>query len=344
MSDRIIAIHPAGHAALLVKGRLDDLLLEPAPGDALPRPGETFWAKIDRTAPATGGAFVKLTAAHQGFLRETKGVKQGAGLLVQVSGYAEPGKAVPVSRRLLFKSALVILTPDAPGINVSRRIREPEERERLTRLATDLTGEEAGLILRSAAEGATAEALAAAITEVEEARAAAEALTNTPPPLAGPRLTGADIARREWEGQVREGATIFEGLGIPEQIEALASPEAPLPSGGSMVIEATRALVAVDVNTGPNFSAGAAMTTNIEAIRELPRQLRLRGLGGQITIDFAPIKKMHRRKIEETLRTAFRACPVETTLAGWTPLGNFELQRKRERRPLTSRDFASFLG
>ena len=77
------------------------------------------------------------------------------------------------------------------------------------------------------------------------------------------------------------------------------------------------------------------MTANIEAARELPRQLRLRGLGGQITVDFAPLKKMHRKKIEETLKAAFRRDPIATTLAGWTPLGNFELQRKRERRPLT---------
>ena len=77
------------------------------------------------------------------------------------------------------------------------------------------------------------------------------------------------------------------------------------------------------------------MTTNIEAVRELPRQLRLRGLGGQVIIDFAPLKKMHRRKIDETLKTAFRRDPIATTLAGWTPLGNFEMQRKRERRPLS---------
>jgi Rne/Rng family ribonuclease len=102
-----------------------------------------------------------------------------------------------------------------------------------------------------------------------------------------------------------------------------------------MAVEPTRAMVTVDVNTGGEFSAGAAVTANVEAARELPRQLRLRGLGGQIAVDFAPLKKPDRRRVEETLKSACRRDPVETTLAGWTPLGHFELQRKRERRPLT---------
>jgi Ribonuclease G/E len=54
-----------------------------------------------------------------------------------------------------------------------------------------------------------------------------------------------------------------------------------------------------------------------------------------VIVDFAPLKKTDRKRVEEALRAAFRKDPIETTLAGWTPLGNFELQRKRERRPLT---------
>ena len=63
--------------------------------------------------------------------------------------------------------------------------------------------------------------------------------------------------------------------------------------------------------------------------------LRLRGLGGQITVDFAPMRKNDRKAVESAFRKAFAADGVQTTLAGWTPLGHFELLRKRERRPLT---------
>jgi len=126
----------------------------------------------------------------------------------------------------------------------------------------------------------------------------------------------------------------FDHYGIWDEIERLKSLRVDLPSGGGMAVEPTRAMVTVDVKTAGEFSGGAALTANLEAARELPRQLRLRGHGGQVVVDFAPLPKKDRRRIEDALKTSFRLDPVETTLAGWTPLGNFELQRKRERRAL----------
>jgi ribonuclease G len=61
----------------------------------------------------------------------------------------------------------------------------------------------------------------------------------------------------------------------------------------------------------------------------------VRGLGGQITVDLAPMPKKERRTFEASLRAAFRSDDVDTVLAGWTPLGHFELQRKRARLPLS---------
>ena len=101
-----------------------------------------------------------------------------------------------------------------------------------------------------------------------------------------------------------------------------------------MTIEPTRALVAVDVNTGGDLSPAAALKANLAAAAELPRQLRLRGLGGQVTVDFAPLARADRPKVERALTAALRHDGIETTLAGWTPLGHLELQRKRPRRPL----------
>ena len=105
-------------------------------------------------------------------------------------------------------------------------------------------------------------------------------------------------------------------------------------SGGRLAVEATAALVAVDVDTAGGFGGGDGLTANLEAARELPRQLRLRGLGGQVVVDFAPVPKKDRRRVEDALATAFRRDPVETSLHGWTTMGLFEIQRKRERRPL----------
>ena len=117
-------------------------------------------------------------------------------------------------------------------------------------------------------------------------------------------------------------------------IDALNSSKHPLPSGAYAYVEPTRALVAVDVNTGPDTSPAAGLKANIALARDLPAVLRCRGLGGQITIDFAPLSKKDRRQLEQVLKSAFRKDPVETALTGWTPLGHFELQRKRERLPI----------
>ena len=94
--------------------------------------------------------------------------------------------------------------------------------------------------------------------------------------------------------------------------------------------------MAVDVNTGGDTSPAAALKANLAACRALPRALRLRGLGGQITVDFAPMSKAHRRQVEQSLRASLKADPIETSMVGWTQMGLFELQRKRERLPLTT--------
>ncbi len=101
-----------------------------------------------------------------------------------------------------------------------------------------------------------------------------------------------------------------------------------------MLIEPTRALVAVDVNTGPDTSPAAGLKANIAAARDLPRQLRLRGLGGQVVIDFAPMPKRDRHILDQVLKAAFKA-EGETNLAGWTTLGLYELTRKRDRLALS---------
>jgi ribonuclease G len=222
-----------------------------------------------------------------------------------------------------------------------------------------------GTILRSAARGQPAERIARDLDLAVAARLhAEEALADPARPLGivAEAPAPADYALREWGdriGRIVVGPGGFEALpageerrlsplaaridrmpdpfdqfGVWDEIDRMRHSRVELPSGGSMAVEATRAMVTVDVNTGAEFSPGAAVTANVEAARELPRRLRLRGLGGQVAIDWAPLKKTERRRVEDTLKSAFRRDPVETTLAGWTPLGHFELQRKRERRPI----------
>ncbi|MBC7163562.1 MAG: ribonuclease E/G [Roseovarius sp.] len=328
--------HFAGHeaAALLVGGRLEDLLID----SDRPRPGTIYRAIADRPVKGQGGMFLR-TPDGSAFLRQVRGLAPGQAVLVQITGHAEPGKAIPVTARVLFKSRFAIVTPDAPGLNISRAIKDDEERLRLHEIAREAMGEGAmGLILRSACEGAVDEAIAEDIRAMRDlARAVlADADGRIPEKLVegdGPHA----LAWRDWPepGEMVEAAGSFATLGVLDALDALRAPQLCLPGGGTAFVEPTRALVAVDVNTGTDTSPAAGLKANLALARELPRQLRLRGLGGQIVLDLAPMPRKDRRVFEDALRAAFRRDEIETVLAGWTPLGHFELQRKRARVPLT---------
>ncbi len=319
-------------AALMVDGKLDDFLIA---GDA-PPPGTIYRARADRPVKGQGGMFLS-TPDGPAFLRQVKGLAPGASLLVQVTGYPEPGKAIPVTARLLFKSRYAIVTPDAPGLNISRSIHDDEERDRLLEIAHDHMSDCAhGLILRSCCQNADADEIA---EDISAMRALADQVLNdagTEPEVLsegdGPHV----LAWRDWTepAEIATNAGDFEVHGVLDALETAQSQDEPLPGGGLLHIQPTRALVAVDVNTKGDTSLAAGTKANFACAKALPRALRIRGLGGQITLDLAPMPKKDRRGFESTLRAAFRSDPEETILAGWTPLGHFELQRKRGRVPL----------
>jgi Ribonuclease G/E len=319
-------------AALLVDGRLEDLIVD---SDA-PRPGTVYRAIADRPIKGQGGMFLK-TPDGPAFLRQVKGLAPGDKILVQVSGYAEPGKALPVTQKLLFKSRYVIVTPEAPGVNVSPAIRDDAERDRLLEIAHEASEDhDYGLILRSACAGAgrgeIAEDIAAMLglarQVVSDTGSAMEMLSSGD----GPHV----LAWRDWTAPAevvsQEGS--FDRLSVLDSIASALSSYQTLESGAGLFIEPTRALVAVDVNTGRDFSLAAGLKANLNAAKALPRLLRVKGLGGQIVLDLAPMPKKDRRTFETALRQAFRGDDIETALVGWTPLGHFELQRKRARIPL----------
>jgi ribonuclease G len=324
-------------AALLVDGRLEELAIDPDAEVAVP--GAIYRAVADRPVKGQGGIFVKLPEGS-GFLRQVSGVAPGQRLLVQVTGPTEPGKAVPVTTRLLFKSRFAIVTPDAPGLNISRKIKDEERRSDLSALATAGMAdadERLGLILRS---GCLEAEDAAVAEDIAAMRGLAEAVLAD---LAGgPELlvdgpSAHDLAFRDWLDPAVDDADTdpesFDRHAVTDALEALRTPRVALDAGAHMMIEPTRALVAVDVNTGPDTSPAASLKANIAAARDLPRQLRLRGLGGQVVVDFAPMPKRDRHILDQVLKAAFKT-EGETNLAGWTTLGLYELTRKRDRLPL----------
>lgn len=325
-------------AVLMVDGVIEDLLVDP--NDDSPLPGAILRGIVDRPMKGQGGVFVKLPQGASGFMRQVSGYSPGQRVIVQVSGTTEAGKALPVTARLLFKSRYAIVTPGAPGRNISRRIKDEETRDALETLAADVmagASDDLGLILRSACVDADEAEIAEDILAMRELAQAVLADVNGEPELLVEGASAHETAWRDWADpvpdEVIEGG--FADNGVLEQIDDLLTPSVDLPNGAHMQIEPTRALIAIDVNTGPDTSPAASLKANIAAARDLPRQLRLRGLGGQIVVDFAPMPKKERAVLEQVLRAAFKGEAAETSLAGWTPLGLFELVRKRDRLPLS---------
>ena len=336
MKGRTIVLDHIGDkeaAALLVDGRLEDVLIDT---DA-PRPGTIYRAIADRPVKGQGGMFLK-TPDGSAFLRQIKGLAPGQSILVQVSGYAEPGKALPVTQKLLFKSRYAIVTPEAPGLNISRSIKDEAERDRLLEIAHEvMDGSGYGVIMRSSCAGGDADDLA---EDVSAMVSLAQAVLQDDGPdmetLAegdGPHL----LAWREWvePADIHTDAKGFETHGVLDHLDRALTPVEPLDGGGTAYIEPTRALVAVDVNTGRDTSLAAGVKANLACAQMLPCALRVRGLGGQIVLDLAPMPKKDRRVFETALRQAFRRDDIETALVGWTPLGHYELQRKRARGALS---------
>jgi Ribonuclease G/E len=320
-------------AALMVDGKLNDLFIA---SDA-PAPGTIYRARADKPVKGQGGIFLS-TPDGTAFLRQVKGSAPGDRLLVQVTGYAEDGKAIPVTTKVLFKSRYAIVTPDAPGLNISRSIRDDDRRDELLAIAHEEMGDqEFGLILRSSCAEADAEEIA------EDVRAmlaiAAQVMGDDGTDIA--RLAEGDtphlVAWREWTdpADIVTEPGGFEDHGVLDSLDQLHGGPVSLGAGAFMYVEPTRALVAVDVNTGRDTSPAAGTKANFDAARDLPRVLRVLGLGGQVVIDLAPMPKKDRRVFEQVLRAALKADTEETIMAGWTPLGNFELQRKRGRVALS---------
>ena len=327
-------------AALLVNGQIHDLLIEA--DNNLPKPEAIYRGRTTLPMKGQNGIILDIGNGQKAFLRNAKGIPQGTQMTVQVATHAEIGKATPVVNKLIFKSRYCIVTPDAPGLNIARSIKDDEERDRLLEIVHEVStnrSNEYGLIIRSSAMDIDADAISDDIKTMYDLADNVMSQTSGDPALIMPAPTAEMKAWRDWVNpdpdEVIKETNSFETMGIWDHIEKLKHSKSKLPNGASMIIEPTSAFVAVDVNTGNDFSLSAGLKANLAVAKELPNQLSLRGLGGQIIIDFAPSPKKDRKLIETAVNSSFRKGKIDTVVVGWTTLGNFELQRKRERIPLS---------
>jgi ribonuclease E len=146
--------------------------------------------------------------------------------------------------------------------------------------------------------------------------------------------------RRKVQIKLHRGAKpIFNQNNIEEQIESIYQPQVPLPSGGSIVIDPTEALVAIDVNSGRTSKKGdfeeSIFLANMEAADELARQLRLRDLGGLIVVDFIDMRnKKHIREVEKQVKASMKRDKAKVDISRISRFGLMQISRQKMGAPI----------
>lgn len=300
---------------------------------------------------------------------------EGQIIAVQVVKDAIGSKGAQVTRRIALPGRYLVLTPARNRISVSRQIQDRDEQNRLSGLMEAIAGLDEGFILRTAAAGAhgddlrqDAEYLRLVWSNIEASRdqmTAPALLHGELAPL--PRIfrdhlreTVSVIRIDDGEScaQARDFCTrfmpsladrierhdgpeeIFDLHDIEDEIARAIQPRIGLKSGGGLVIEATEALTAIDVNSGSFINASSiidtALHTNLEAAAEIARQVRLRNIGGMIVIDFIHMDEDdHWAQVIEGLETGLDSDRTHSRVIGLTGAGLVELTRRRRRESLT---------
>jgi ribonuclease G len=297
----------------------------------------------------------------------------GKELLVQVTREAMGGKGARLTTQLGLAGRYVVYLPQAATSGVSRRLDE-EERERLRGICKELRPGTGGLIVRTAAEGADGTAIARDLRFLQRVWAGVErrALESRAPSLV---YTEAELAVRavrdllgpefgsvlvdderlqrrlvnylravapelaEQVGLYEEATSLFGRFGLEEEARKALARRVELPSGGHIVIDHTEAMTVIDVNTGRyvgrRFLEDTTLKTNLEACREIVRQLRLRDIGGIIVIDFIDMTaRANREAVLTALEAELAQDRTKTYVVEISPLGLVEMTRQNVTRGL----------
>lgn len=294
-------------------------------------------------------------------------LKPGQRLMVQVSKDPMGSKGARLTTYVSLPGCYLVLLPQACSLGVSQKL-HPEERQRLRELVEGIRPPHTGVIVRTAAQGRDEKELRRDLDfllrkwkeiKAEAERRRAPALLFREPELEIKVVR--DLLSEEWDrivtdspeahGRLRDylksvepalleklvlyrgREPLFRALDINRQIKEALRREIPLPSGGSIVIDPTEALTAIDVNTGRFVGRSnledTVLRTNLEAAREIVRQLRLRDIGGIIVIDFIDMmESRNRREVLEVLESELRKDRTKSYVVELSQLGLVEMTRK----------------
>jgi len=298
--------------------------------------------------------------------------KRGDAVIVQVIKEGLGTKGPTLSTYLSIPGRFLVMLPGMNRLGVSRRIDDEDTRRRMRDVLNELSFPEGiGFILRTAGKDRTKRELQSDLNYLSrlwktvQSRVAkqptpcelyqeSDLVTRTirdvyssdfsrivvdNPETARKAREFLRIALPRSSGTVYEYTgrePIFHRFGIEEEIQRIHSRHVPLPSGGSIVIDSTEAMVAIDVNSGKFRALQDAEETayqiNLEAAEEIARQLRLRDLGGLVVCDFIDLRTdKHKRGVEKALRDALKKHKEKARILRMSRFGLIEMTRQRQR-------------
>lgn len=351
--------------------------------------GNVYLGKVQNVLPSMEAAFVDIGKGRNAVLyagevnwdeaglSENKDkriehvLKSGQMVMVQVTKDPIGQKGARLTSQVSLPGRYVVFVPGGEMSGISRKLPE-NERARLKQILGNLISEDEGVIVRTAAEGASEEELTRDVARLKAQwddikKKGEKKEINTPTQLYGePDLTvrvirdlfNADFKKLQIQGadafddinnylghvapelmerveKYTGTSDIFAEYNIDEQLSKALDRKVYLPSGGSLVIDRTEAMVVIDVNTGKFIGKGGNLEetvtkNNLEAAEEIARQLRLRDLGGIIVIDFIDMVLESNR--EQVLRRLVECLGRDRTkhqVAEVTSLGLVQMTRKR---------------
>ncbi|MDA8479068.1 ribonuclease E [Citrobacter sp. Awk 4] len=298
-------------------------------------------------------------------------LREGQEVIVQIDKEERGNKGAALTTFISLAGSYLVLMPNNPRAGgISRRIEGDDRTELKEALASLELPDGMGLIVRTAGVGKSAEALQwdlsfrlkhwEAIQKAAESRPApflihqesnvivrafrdylrqdiGEILIDNPKVLELARQHIAALGRPDFSSKIKlytGEIPLFSHYQIESQIESAFQREVRLPSGGSIVIDSTEALTAIDINSARATRGGdieeTAFNTNLEAADEIARQLRLRDLGGLIVIDFIDMTPVrHQRAVENRLREAVRQDRARIQISHISRFGLLEMSRQR---------------
>lgn len=327
--------------------------------------------------PVSGDAAPNSSQRPQRFFKIADLVKEGQEVLVQVAKDAIGTKGARITTYLSFPGRYVVLMPNINHIGISRRISNEDERTRLRNIVQKVRPDGMGIIVRTASEGVSDEKLTADIdfllklwenVKSKASKASSPSLVHEDLNLvfrATRDLISRDLERividnkEIYEDVVRflnrfsvklgaqvqlyqSDTAIFDAYGIELEVARALGSKVWLKSGGYLVIERTEALTAIDVNTG-RFVGGKSLgdtivRTNLEAVKEIVLQLRLRNIGGIIILDFIDMDRADDRdRVFNALTEELKKDKAKNSALRISEMGLVQMTRKRTEESLSQK-------